>query len=100
MRGVLWIRVASVVTALLVASFLSFPSFPSTGIFASTAPVVNRALKGDRLPSVTPALLPQQLGLPPPAQPRVVEKIPVGCDAAFSPISAPRLAHVFGRCAA
>jgi hypothetical protein len=26
------------------------------------------------------------------------EKIPVGCDRAFSPVSSPRLANVFQRC--
>jgi hypothetical protein len=26
------------------------------------------------------------------------DQIPVGCEGSFSPISAPQLAHVFGRC--
>jgi hypothetical protein len=26
------------------------------------------------------------------------QKIPVGCEGSFSPISSPRLAHIVGRC--
>jgi hypothetical protein len=106
MRGVFWIRVAGVLLALFTASFISFPSFPSTGIFTSTAaPLVNRALKGDRLPLIGRAAWQHELGLAPlvplaPAQPQPREKVPVGCDSAFSPISAPRLADIFGRCTA
>jgi len=58
---------------------------------------VNREFKGDRLPISTgfnTALLNKELRLR--ASPR---EIPVGCDAAFSPISAPRLAYIYGRCA-
>jgi hypothetical protein len=99
MRGAFWFRVAGVAMALFVASFLSFPSFPSAGIFPSTPDLsVNRTLKGDRLPSISPAVFPHELGMP--VSPALRQKVPVGCDAAFSPISAPRLAHVFGRCAA
>jgi hypothetical protein len=99
MRGAFWFRVAGVVMALFVASFLSFPSFPSAGIVPSTPALsVNRALKGDRLPSISPAVFPHELGLP--IAPPLHGKIPVGCDAAFSSISAPRLAHIFGRCTA
>jgi len=51
MGRIQFIRIATVITALLVASFIAFPSFPSTG-FLSLMPAVSvdRALKGDRLP--------------------------------------------------
>lgn len=98
-----WVRVTGVLFALLVASFISFPSFPK-GIFVSGSPQsVNRSLKGDRLPSISPAVFPHELGLPLvpniPAQTRR-KKIPLGCDASFSSVSSPQLAHVFGRCLA
>ena len=94
----LWVRIAVVAVALFAASFISFPSFPSTGML-TPAPSVNRALKGDRLPSLYPAVWPHELGFSP-AKSRQHGKVPVGCDAAFSQISAPRLADVFGRCTA
>lgn len=97
MRGVFWLRVASVLVALFAASLFSFPSFPRAGVYSP--PLVDRALKGDRLPSVSPAILPNELGLTLPAQPPH-RAIPIGCDASFSVISSPLLARVFGRCTA
>ena len=98
-----WVRVGGVLFAVFAASFIAFPSFPN-GIFVSGAQQsVNRTLKGDRLPSISPAVFPHELGSPLipnlPAQ-TFRRKIPLGCDAAFSPISSPKLAHVFGRCTA
>jgi len=104
------LRVGGAALALLTASLLSFPDsaspkvwFSDTGILTSSRAIsvnrVNRALKGDRLPFVDPSL--HELGLPAaPARSLSREKIPVGCDAAFSPISSPRLANVFRRCTA
>jgi hypothetical protein len=98
MRRVFLVRVAGVMLALFTASFISFPSFPSTGMFTSgPAPSVNRLLKGDRLPSV--AVWQHELGSPvSPAQPASREKVPLGCEAAFSSISAPQLANIVRRC--
>ena len=101
MRRVFLVRVAGVMLALFTASFISFPSFPSTGMFTSgPAPSVNRLLKGDRLPSV--AGWQHELGSPAlpvsPAQPALREKVPLGCEAAFSSISAPQLADIVRRC--
>jgi hypothetical protein len=100
MRRISLVRVAAVVLAVFTASFISFPSFPNTGLFALSPPLsVNRAFKGDRLPLVEPTVSPQELGLPAsPAQSLTRVKIPVGCDSAFSPVSSPQLAHVFRRC--
>jgi hypothetical protein len=53
---------------------------------------VNREFKGDRLPLNTAADRDAKRSAVPPRE------IPVGCDAAFSPISAPRLAYIYGRC--
>jgi hypothetical protein len=96
MRSGFWIRAAGVVLALLAASFIALPSFP-LGLIADS-PAVNRALKSDRLPSISPAILPHELGSP--LLPLSRERIPVGCDRAFSAISSPRLADIFGRCLA
>jgi hypothetical protein len=52
---------------------------------------VNHEFKGDRLPVSEfnwTALRAQ----------RYPQEIPVGCDPSFSPISAPRLAYIYGRC--
>jgi hypothetical protein len=98
MRRVFLVRVAGVMLALFTASFISFPSFPSTGMFTSgPAPSVNRLLKGDRLPSV--AVWRHELGSPAlPVSPAQREKVPLGCEAAFSSISAPQLANIVRRC--
>jgi hypothetical protein len=95
MGRIQFIRIATVITALLVASFIAFPSFPSTG-FLSLMPAVSvdRALKGDRLPFAPPADKTEMQGPSTPSR----ATIPVGCERAFSPISSPRLANVFRRC--
>jgi hypothetical protein len=58
---------------------------------------VNRQLKGDRLPisDVTPPASRSGSNVEQSDSP---DQIPVGCEGSFSPISAPRYAHVFGRC--
>ncbi len=92
----LFVRIAAVLSGLVVASFLTFPSFPSTGVFALTLSVsVDRSLKGDRLPVARSV---DKTEAPPASQ--TSRDIPFGCERAFSPISAPRLANVFRRCAA
>lgn len=98
MHGISIMRVAGVLAALFIASFISFPSFPKD-VFISNSPSVNRALKGDRLPLATPGVSSRELGLPVPPEPsRARDKAPVGCDSAFSPIAAPALANIFKRC--
>lgn len=102
MRVGLFARSVAVAIALLTASLISFPSFPNPAaewLNSIPAMSVNRGLKGDRLPLVEPTAEPRELGLPvSPAQSRA--KVPVGCDAAFSPISSPQLASIFRRCMA
>ncbi len=102
MRMAVFAHSAAVAIALLTASLISFPSFPNPAPgWIGTSPVqsVNRALKSDRLPLIEPAVERHGFGSSvAPAQSRA--KVPVGCDSAFSPISSPRLAGVFGRCTA
>jgi hypothetical protein len=76
---------------------------PSVGAAISArtpAVVVDRTLKGDRLPmpsEINKAIsrsepdTQQNSGMP--------EDVPVGCDTAFSPVAAPQLAYYYGRCA-
>jgi hypothetical protein len=90
-------RIVAVLSGLLVASFVTFPSFPSAGLHVFTPALsVDRTLKGDRLPLEPSA----ENAAAPSASQTLRDKIPIGCDRAFSPISAPRLANVFRRCAA
>jgi len=92
----LFVRIAAVVSGLLVASFIALPSFPSTGFLTFTPDMsIDRTSKGDRLP-LDPFT--GKTEMPAPSAP-LRDKIPIGCDRAFSPISAPRLADVFRRCA-
>jgi hypothetical protein len=64
---------------------------------ASLALTVDRSGKGDRLPSVS-ALKPRANVPAPVTSPRTSP--PFGCDSAFSRVSEPRRAQVFGRCTA
>ena len=78
---------------------------PTAGAGYADTPTysVNRAFKGDRLPVIAqtnPALShgvakSQQQSQ---QQSQQRKEIPFGCDASFSPITAPRLAYVYGRC--
>ena len=103
MSAILSIRAARISViiafALPTAAVVSFPTMPTKGAgFSSTRPVVvvNRALKGDRLAIAKPAASSQDVETRFPAvTPR---KIPIGCDHAFSPMSAPPLAQQFFRC--
>ena len=59
---------------------------------------VNRFRKGDRLPLYHPGAVWRDLRVPDGLQSQ--EKVPFGCDPAFSPVSAPSLSTVYGRCMA
>ncbi len=93
----LFVRIIAPLSGLLIASFVTFASFPSAGfrVFTPT-PSVDRTLKGDRLPLDPSA----EQAVAPSASQTLGDKIPMGCERAFSPISAPRLADIFRRCAA
>lgn len=105
MARLLFVRIAGALGATSLAAFfvvlIPFLSAePSAGAgFAVKAPsfTVNREFKSDRL-SLPANINYSRNGTVPKEQARTPEEIPVGCDSAFSPISSPRLAHVFGRC--
>jgi hypothetical protein len=102
MRGIFLVRLAGVALALCTASLISFPSIPNPAAgrpISNPAFTVDRTLKGDRLAPVAPVAQPSEFGLPSlPARSQSRERVPVGCDPAFSPISVPRAANVFRRC--
>ena len=70
-----------------------------SGVSAQTPAVsVNRFRKGDRLPLYQAPAVEHDLGAPKSLQTQ--ERVPFGCDPAFSPVSAPSLSTVYGRCMA
>ena len=101
----LFIRIAgaSGVTglALLFVGLIPFFAVPTIGAgIAAKAPSlsVNRQFKGDRLPvSGAPSVARRGLSTQDQSSSKP-QKIPVGCEGSFSPISSPRLAHIVGRC--
>ena len=95
MRPILFVRGAAILAALFAASFISFPSFPSVGLFTVNPPAADGTFKSDRLPLAASA---QKIGEPVSSTQQSREKVPVGCDRAFSAISSPPLANVFRRC--
>ena len=95
MRGAIR-RLAIVATALCSIVLISFPSFPSTLGTVYKPQVVERALKSDRL---TNASAPAKSGpKPQPPLERASKRVPMGCDRAFSSMSAPQFSTLFGRC--
>jgi hypothetical protein len=104
----IYLRLASAVGLLSLAfflisldPFLSAAPFDASGM--TSAVKVNRALKGDRLPLFDPDVSGQR-GVAPVREfgagggLHMRGKIPIGCDHAFSPVSAPSLSDVYGRC--
>lgn len=103
------VSLALFLTLILVSlnPFLSAAPIAGAGLGSTTPAVsVNRTLKGDRLPlfnsgvssstGAKPAMWPGELRAPDRSQSR--EHMPVGCDPAFSPVSSPSPANVYGRC--
>ena len=89
-------RLAIVATALCSIVLISFPSFPSTLGTVYKPQVVERTLKSDRL---TNASAPAKSGpKPQPPLERASKRVPMGCDRAFSSMSAPQFSTLFGRC--
>jgi hypothetical protein len=70
-----------------------------TGTEPSIKASVNRTHKGDRLPQVAMRYH-QSLNNSSSTETATTspKRPPLGCDSAFSPISAPSLAHIFKRC--
>ena len=59
---------------------------------------VNRFRKGDRLPLVDTRALPPGPQMPDGLEIQSQGKVPLGCDPAFSPVTSPALANLYGRC--
>jgi len=108
MAKLLLVRIAGALAATsLAVVFVGLVPFlaaaPSAGarLIPDTAGVtVNRQFKGDRLPVVSPtnsAISRNEIRPRPDVLTR--DNIPVGCDPAFSPVTDPRLANYYGRCA-
>lgn len=102
--GNLFIRLAGALgitaLALFFVGLIPFLADPTVGagIAAKTPSFsVNREFKGDRLP-VSGAPTVARRGLSTQEQSSKPQRIPVGCEGSFSPISSPRLAHILGRC--
>ena len=57
---------------------------------------VNQSHKGDRLPAVKPAAVWHDLPVPQGLQNE--QKVPLGCDRAFSPVATPAAKSIYGRC--
>jgi hypothetical protein len=59
---------------------------------------VNHFRKGDRLPLFHRRAVRQEV--PTPTGSRTEGRVPFGCDSAFSPVTSPELATLYGRCMA
>jgi hypothetical protein len=109
MAKALFVRMASAVG--LVALSLIFLGLvpllnadPSAGaslvnrslVNRAPAASVNREFKGDRLP--LPSDTNSAFSKNEPQRSQAPKEIPDGCDPSFSPITAPQLAYVYGRC--
>jgi len=90
-------RIADEAASILLALFfVSLTLFSNAEPIVRTGPtgrtphvLVNHQLKGDRLPVDLRDTNRKQ---------KYHQEIPVGCEPAFSPIAAPRLANFYGRC--
>jgi hypothetical protein len=104
MARFLFVRTASalgvVSLALIIVGIVPFLSAdPTAGASFTGKPryIVNHEFKGDRLP-LSPNSAVARSGLGSRQSVRKSGEIPFGCDSAFSPVSAPRLAYFYGRC--
>jgi hypothetical protein len=100
-----YLRIASALVACSVAFLLvSFDPYLSAAPIApdasdnTPAVSVNRLRKGDRLPLYDSGTALRDFRGPEGLQSR--KGVPFGCDRAFSPVSAPSLSAVYGRCMA
>jgi hypothetical protein len=106
MAKLLFVRMAGVLGVTALASFfvglipfLSVEPSAGAGLTGRTpAFSVNREFKGDRLPLPSDINSAVSNGALRSEHSQMPGEIPVGCDAAFSPISSPHLAYVYGRC--
>ena len=105
MAKLLYVRIAAALAlcslAFLVLSMDPFLNAAAIGPAVSSQPAaftVNRFRKGDRLPLYPAGTVRQDLRARDGLQSR--KKVPFACDPAFSPVTSPGLAKVYGRCMA
>src|ERR1700740_800191 len=78
--------------------FIGTEPSAGAGLHRTPAVSVNREFKGDKLPLASDSNSALSRAHPSISRSAVPHEIPIGCDPAFSPVSAPRLAYYFGRC--
>ena len=101
-----YLRVVGAAGALSLAFFLGslvqfFNAEPVAGaIYTGGTPgfTVNHFRKGDRLPLLDTRALPPGPQMPDGLEIQSQGKVPLGCDPAFSPVTSPALANLYGRC--
>jgi hypothetical protein len=97
-------QAASVIAALVASAFIvDYDPLASASVSSVMPFSVNRTLKGDLLPMTigsrpSPHTADNQRETPVAKEAPTSKRAPDGCDPSFSPIAAPRLADVFGRC--
>jgi hypothetical protein len=107
MARAFFVRLASAAALLSLSFFLVGlipflsvgPSVGANYVAKTSASRVNRTFKSDRLP--LPSETNSALTNGEPQRPQKSENaknVPEGCDRSFSPITAPQLANVYGRC--
>jgi hypothetical protein len=89
-------------SALILVGLAPLPSpapvGSGSGVISRTPTVtVNPFRKGDRLPLFSSGTA-RRDGTPEGLESR--QRVPVGCDPAFSPVAAPSLSMIYGRCTA
>jgi hypothetical protein len=108
MAKFLFVRVAGALgitsLALIFVGLIPFLSVapPAGAGFRTSTPgfTVNHEFKGDRLPIVSPTHSAISRNEPDSRRRLLArEEIPVGCDPVFSPVTNPKLANYYGRCA-
>jgi hypothetical protein len=78
--------------------FIGTEPSAGAGLHRTPAVSVNREFKGDKLPLASDSNSALSRAQPSISRSAGPHEIPIGCDPAFSPVSAPRLAYYFGRC--
>ncbi len=104
MARLFYLRIAGAVAlcslTFLLVSFDPFLRAAPIGVSAADhmpTVSVNRFRKGDRLPLYRPSVGRDQQA---PQTLQSQQKVPFGCDPAFSPVATPSMAKVYGRCMA
>jgi hypothetical protein len=106
MAKFLFVRIGAALAVISLALFFVgiipfFSAAPSAGaVIKVPAFTVNREFKGDRLPvASTIDTAARHNAFRARWGSLILGKMPVGCEPAFSPVTAPRLAYYYGRCA-